>query len=256
MNLNQCIYCESNNNLNTEFAITLDDSSKVQVKICDKHAEEASVKTAKEAYMKKKTLIDELLSKAKALGLELSTTSSGFTTVSSPKQTPKQNITNIETVDTLTEEDPNVVKTSMLDKQRSFRSVGGDAGGTMVSAHHSIDLSSLEDKLPDALRDGYAQLAIMEGRAGQPITVPQKRIDGTGTTRITIKKSENDDKLQSRFKKMAQDSMHDNIPDFARAGYKDTTRPCPICRGSGLISQQRQQSPCPKCNGSGMISIY
>lgn len=252
--MTQCIFCETDKDLNTEFTITLDDGIKIKVKICDKHAEEATVKSAKEAYVKKKNMLEDLIAKAKALGLELNVSAGGITTVNSPTQKPQTPVPAI--IPDIDPNDSNVVKTSMIDKQRTFQSVGGDAGGTMVSSHSSIDISSLSDKLPDSLREGFAQLAVVEGRAGQPITVPQKRVDGTGTTRIIIKKSENDDKLQSRFKKMAQDSMTDNTPDFARAGYQNTTRSCPICKGTGIIVQQKSQGTCPKCAGSGMISIY
>jgi hypothetical protein len=251
--MTQCIFCESDKELNTEFTITLDDGNKVKVKICDKHADEATVKSAKEAFMKKKNMLDELISKAKALGYDLNVSAGGITTVTPPKQAP---IVKTAMPSDLDINDTSVVKTSIIDKSRGFQSVGGEANGTMVSSHASHDVSSLSDKLPDSMREGFAQLAVMEGRAGQPITVPHKRVDGTGTTRIIIKKSENDDKLQSRFKKMAQDSMTDNTPDFARAGYQNTTRSCPICKGSGIVIQQKTQNPCPKCNGSGMISIY
>lgn len=255
--MTQCIFCETDKDLNTEFAITLDDGSKVKVKICDKHAEEATVKSAKEAYVKKKNMLDELISKAKALGFDLNVSAGGLTTLTAPKTTqPAAPLLPPTPGMDIDVNDSNVVKTSLIDKSRGFQSVGGDAGGTQVSSHSSLDINSLSDKLPESLREGFAQLAVMEGRAGQPITVPHKRVDGTGTTRIIIRKSENDDKLQSRFKKMAQDSMTDNTPDFARAGYQNTTRSCPICKGTGIIIQQKSQNSCPKCNGSGMISIY
>lgn len=254
MNPSQCIYCESANNLNTELTISLEDNTKVKVKICDAHAEDASVKSAKEAYLAKKSILDELLTKAKSLGLHISTSSSGIVSVESPKQTaPNSKPLPDPDFDTNA---PDVVKTTMIDKNRMFKSVGGDSGGTHVSAHSSIDLNGLSDKLPDSVREGYAQLAVMEGRAGQPITIPHRRIDGTGVTRIIISKSENDDKLQNRFKKMAQDSMSDKMPDFAHSGYQETTRPCPICRGAGVVSQGKKQTNCPKCQGSGVISVY
>ena len=256
MNLNQCIFCESTNDLNTQFNITLDDSKKIVVKICDKHAEDATVKSAKEAYIKKQAIINEFLEKAKALGLQLSETSSNLTVVTTSKPAPSQQVDiKVDPLDGINPNDPSVVRTGKID-HRAFQSVGGDVNGMKVSSHSSFDVSSLQDKLPDSVRDGYAQLSVMEGRGGQPITIPHKRIDGTGTTRITIKKSENDDRLQSRFKKMAQDSMTDNMPDFAHSGYQDTTRSCPICKGSGTIIQNKLNTTCPKCAGSGIISVY
>lgn len=256
MNMNQCIYCETSNDLNTQFSITVEDGKKIQVKICDKHSEEATVKTAKEAYLTKIKRIEEVMAQAKLLGLHLSENANGFVHVA-PSTKPIKQAPQIQDSTVLEDlrNDPNAISTSKLDG-RGFQSVGGDAGGYSVSSHSSHDFNSLSDKLPEGLRVGLAQMSVVEGRGGQPLVIPQKRVDGTGTTTIIVKKSENDDRLQSRFKKMAQDSIGDKTPDFARAGYQNTTRSCPICRGSGVIIQARSQTSCPKCSGSGMISVY
>ena len=65
-----CVYCGGSDNLNTTFTITIDEE-KIKVFICDEHAEDASVKTAKEAYLKKQKDIDSFLAQAKALGLNV-----------------------------------------------------------------------------------------------------------------------------------------------------------------------------------------
>jgi len=253
MNLNQCIFCDATTDLNTSLTITLEDGSKVAVRICDVHAEDATVKSAREAYLEKRKKIDELLAQARSLGLQLSESPSGLVVAT---QKPEPRVMQVQPTAEAAEalEGPNVVSTSKLDG-RKFQSVGGTADGVAVSSHAPLDTSSLIDQLPEGALDGQAEMTVVEGRGGQPLAIPQRRIDKTGTTRISIKKS-TDAALQDRFKKMAADTMGDRTPDFARSGYQNTQRPCPLCKGACVVKQGRQEVPCPKCNGSGIISIY
>ena len=62
--------------------------------------------------------------------------------------------------------------------------------------------------------------------------------------------------LQDRFKKMANSTPSDSGPDFAKSGYNNTQRQCPICHGSGFIKQNKNSTQCPKCKGAGLISVY
>ena len=61
----QCVYCESSENLNTSLQVKLEDGSRVSVDICDEHAEEATIKSAREAYLAKQDKIKEVLEQAK-----------------------------------------------------------------------------------------------------------------------------------------------------------------------------------------------
>lgn len=253
-----CVFCSKTTTLNTSMTITLADGNKVSVDVCDEHAEEATIKSCREAYEAKQSQIEELLAKAKELGLNISQISSGLTIVKQPVS-EVQNPT-IQAIDkkpktpTLDTTADDVVPTSKIDR-RPIQSVGGTVGGTSVPSLASHATNDLSDKLPAEVSEGYAKMAVMEGREGQPLVIPQKRVDGTGTTRIIIRKTEDDRTLQERFKRVAKESQssYDNAagPDF-RSGYQDTTRDCPFCRGEMEINGKE----CPKCKGTGLISVY
>lgn len=255
MNLNQCIFCDAVTNLNTSFTISVDDN-KVVVRICDAHAEEATVKSAREAYLEKRKAIDALLAQAKALGLQLAEQPSGLVVATKPQQQPQQHPQQLDESDLPIPEGDNIISTTKLDRAK-FQSVGGVvSNGIQVQSHRTIDSSTLSDKLPDGALDGYAEMAVVEGRGGQPLAIPQRRVDKTGVTRITVSKS-TDAALQERFKKMAGDTMGDRTPDFAKAGYQNTQKSCPMCKGACILKQGKgKEIMCPKCNGSGLISVY
>jgi hypothetical protein len=258
----QCVYCGKTQDLNTSLTITLEDDKKVSVSICDEHAEEATIKSAREAYQAKQDQINAVLEQAKALGLNISETGGGLTVATAPppsepapqaEGTPTQPVAKQPVVPDLEGDD--VVPTTKLDANKGMQSVGGRVQGTSVSSHASLNTSDLQSKLPEEVLQGKAKMAIVEGREGQPIAIPQKRVDGTGTTRITINKGGGDRDLQERFKRMAvsSQSSDDNTagPDF-RQGYQESQRDCPFCRGVGEVNDKE----CPKCKGAGFISIY
>lgn len=266
--MSNCVYCNTSSNLNTELTITLEDGNKVTVAICDEHAEEASIKTAKAAYLEKQTEIQKVIEQARALGLNISETAGGLAIAQAApapepppqlpaeveqaqpeptqqvRRTPRKNGDNLE-------EDPDVVSTDRLDSHRGMHSVGGGTDFGSVESLSSHDMDGFKEKLPDQARKGVAKMGIAEGREGQPIIIPRVRKDGTGTTRVNIVKTD-DRVLQESFKKMAKDSMEDRVPDFARSGYSNSTRDCPICRGECEVNGET----CPKCKGQGIISVY
>lgn len=236
--------------------ITLDDGSKVKVHLCDEHAEDATVKTARIAYMKKQDAINAVLEQARALGLNISESNGLVIAQEAPKPAPQQTqVTNQPTkkspVKNDLENDPDVISTERLDSHPGMLSVGGSAGNTSVESFSSHRIDGLKEKLEPSLRKGVAKMGVAEGRDGQPIMIPKVRRDGTGTTRLNIVKT-SDNILQESFKRMAKDSIQDRVPDFARSGYSNTTRTCPICRGEGEVNGQQ----CPKCGGVGIINVY
>lgn len=265
----QCIYCGSNKLLNTQLTITLDNGTKHTVSICDEHAEDATIKSAKQAYLDKQDKIKELLEQAKALGLNISESSGGLVVVENkpepqpesepqpqPKPQPQPQPQQPKAPRISEEESENgFIPTERVDKMRPIVSSGGNVGGTNVDAHTSYDVAGIRSELPPEALQGKVKMTVVEGREGQPLAVPQQRIDGTGITRINIVKSENDAKLQERFKKMAQSSMSE-APDFARSGYNNSTTNCPMCRGEGIVNLGKKSQMCPKCNGSGIISTF
>lgn len=237
--------------------ITNEDGTKVVVKICDTHAEEATVKSAREAYNERLNKIKEVMEQAKALGLNIEENKSGLVVADKTERSNRE----VTRQDPRTEPrassllldptDPNVVETSRLNT-REFKSVTGAVQGQSLESHQAYDTSSSKDRLDPSALEGYAQMAINEGRAGQQIAIPSIRQDRTGTTTIIINKAENDATLQARSKRMAQASMGDESINY-RDGYAGI-RPCPLCRGVGFINNGKTRPACPKCKGSGTIS--
>ncbi len=254
-----CVYCNSPNDLNTELTINVD-GEKISVKICDQHSEEATVKSAKAAYEKKKIEIERFLEQAKSLGLDI-TINSGKSNLSVAKSAAVvDNISEpvraeVEVYSDLDLGSDDVIDTDLIDS-RSMVSIGGSTDYGSVDSYKSFDRNALSDKLSPKLLKGKAKIAIAEGRGGKPLAIQEVRTDGTGTTRIKIDKKENDTRLQERFKKMANNSIDGRAPDFISKGYQDTMRTCPLCRGESHISDGSKTIPCPKCNGSGIFSVY
>ncbi len=264
-----CVFCDKSDSLNTSLTLTLDDGTKVSVLICDTHAENATIKTTKAAYLKKQKKIAIIMEKAKALGLNITDVQQqGKLLVSTVENQPTKQLIQQPINDQQiipNQDDPDEVSTDKIDRPGGIISVGGTGNvqgqSVSVSANRSHDLSSLESKLPEEARKGKAKMVVVEGREGQPLAIPEKRTDGLGTTVLKITKKEDDARLQTRFKKMATDSIHhDRTPDFARAGYQNTQVECPICRGECNIKQNVggivKDTTCPKCNGTGTISVY
>lgn len=263
--MNQCVFCESTENLNTTLTIALDNGIKVNVAICDKHAEDASVKSAKTAFLEKQKKLDEIIAQAKALGFNL-VPSTGPIVLAQPVPETIQTLTQPasqpapqpvsrqltqQQLEPIVESGENLVPTELVDRRGGIVSVGGLAGGETVASLSSHDLNSLESKLPEGARKGQVQLAVTEGREGMPLAYPAMRVDGLGTTRVQIKKFEDDVALQRRFKRMADKSMKDDTPNFAREGYSHSFVTCPICRGDKVVNGKT----CPKCNGAGDIAV-
>jgi hypothetical protein len=253
----KCVICDKSTDLNTKLTIALENGDKVAVQICDEHAEDTTVKIARKAYLEKQDKIKELIEHAKSLGLEISINPSGLSIATekpgkSPEPQKVMPHNSVSEGQIKPENGKNVIPTSIIDSKRFNVQINNNQGHPSLPAYST---SSLEDKLPEGALEGFAEVAIVEGRGGQPLAIPQKRTDRTGTTHITIKNNQSDRTLQDRFKNMASASMHDKI-DFARGGYNDTTRKCPICSGLGLIRMKNEEKPCPKCNGSGTISVY
>lgn len=269
----KCVYCEKTDTLNTQLTVKLEDDTRITVDICDDHSEEATVKTAREAYQSNQDKIAVVLEQAKALGLNITEGAGGLTIAEKPSEpapAPVQAMTEQSVmvaqpalvsqpinpkIVSKEEEEEGWIDTGMVDGQQGMQSIGGNVSGHSVTTHASHQVTGQKDVLPQGTRRGKVKMQLVEGRGGQPIAVPAKRVDGTGTTRIKIQQKEDDHKLQRRFKDMATKtrSTFDNAagPDF-RSGYNDTTRTCPICRGNCVINDQ----DCPKCDGMGFIQVH
>jgi hypothetical protein len=266
----QCVFCEAKEGLNASMTITLDDGEKTEVLLCDVHAEDATIKTAKAAYMQKQQKINELMEAARALGLEISSVKTqGSLLIPQMKQKPQPTsapaptpapVTTAEKSDFLPEEEADLIPTSKLQAVRGMVSVGGQTEYGSVASHNQHDLRGLQNQLPQGALEGRAKMTVVEGREGMPVVVPSKQVDGMGVTKIRVTKKENDNSLQRRFKGMADDSMRDHVPNFARAGYQNTLVSCPFCKGKQTVRHSQNgrvvDIDCPKCNGAGEVSVY
>lgn len=244
-----CVYCGSCEDLNTVMTIVINDGDKVSVHICDLHAEEATVKTARIAYLDKQSKIEEVLKQARSLGLNISINDSGFSIASAstpvkvqPVQQPILNEAAVQEPD-----DDFIQVNTVFDRPITVAGADQSAGYTA---------SGFTDRLDENLVKGKGKITVAEGRDGSPIAFLSSRVDGTGTTRIVIKNQDDDQKLQNRFKKLAEASIRDKAPDFVHAGYQDSMVSCSFCRGESTVKKGQEIIMCPKCNGSGMISKY
>ena len=267
-----CIFCSTSDDLNTEMTIKLDNGDKVTVYVCDNHAINATVQAVKDAHASRQNQIDQLIEQAKKLGLhvaeqELPVVVSKPTAASNAVQPANigQMTPQVEESTGKLEKKPvvitpssapsndmdgdDIISTEVIDSSKGMQSVGGASGGHMVDSHGSHDFASLEDQLPEDVRRGKIKMEMMEGRGGQPLAIPKKRMDGTGTTRINIVKTGGDTALQERFKTMASS---ENPADF-RNGYQSSSRDCPICKGTGFATNAGEEIQCPKCDGVGII---
>jgi hypothetical protein len=203
--------------------------------------------------------IKEVLNMAKELGLSITEEGGISVAKAEPKAEPPPPPSPAPPADPPKQQPPTstdeMIPTDAI-AERPMSSVGGSTSMGAVNSYNSYEVSGNADKLPEETRKGKVKMAVVEGREGQPLAIQEKRVDGTGTTQISIHKNENDGRLQDRFKRMAQDSMNDNVPDFARSGYANTTTTCTFCQGKGTVKSTQGEIECPKCHGSCIISIY
>lgn len=259
-----CIFCGSPNDLNTELVITIDDGNKVKVQVCDQHAEDATVKTCRIAYSERQKQIDEVLQKAKALGINISDQSANSGLIIATQQPPQPQTQQPQTQQPVFDdnninidptEDAIVIDTNLADRQTNVALSLDAVAATKVSAYN---FGSLTDKLPENVRDGTVKMSIIEGMAGMPTAIPTVRRDGLGTTIIRQSKYD-DNALQRKFKNMADQSMNNPDGTSFSNGYTAQECKCTFCNGIGSIMQRRvgvvTRSACPKCNGAGIIAV-
>jgi hypothetical protein len=257
----QCVFCENTTTVNTSMTITLEGGEKATVHVCDDHAEEATAKKVKAAFLARKAQIDDLLAKAKALGINIATSPSGLAVATidgqaepvKPKQRQQQ--INRPPVDEFAADDNSiVVPTSKIDNA-AMQSVGGNTPMGNVESHSHIDRSGFNSKLDPTVLEGKVKLVQIEGRAGKPTAIPERRVDGTGTTIVSVSRTD-DASLQRRFKDMADRTVHfDEHPFMAQNGYSNTLTNCTMCRGECTIKVRGVQQACPKCKGAGTLSL-
>jgi hypothetical protein len=269
IDLNVCVICGSSENLNTSMTINVD-GKEATVKICDTDADTATPKIVKERYLDKKSEIDEIIAKAKQLGLEVNIPDDAgaiatFKELPSLDKKPEQPEPATKSVATTTPKlsDPTkpgldpafadaidgseaegVLSTQTVDgvSQRIRGASGGESG---AESHMAYVPGSGQDKLDPTLLEGKVKMEAGQGRGGQPIAIPAIRVDHTGTTIVRVKQDIDDNILQRRFKEFAGS-------DSTSAGYN--VHNCPICKGDGMIKQRGKIITCPKCDGTGLLN--
>jgi hypothetical protein len=268
MNLpKQCVFNGSTENLNTCMKIRLDSGEMVDAWVSDEFADSATpskVKQAAESLLKSaKNEVDELIAKAKALGLTILPAG-----VVSPKAPPPPELPGPETEAILaqpvkpkliTEVKPTtkggrIIDGKTADAKRVDAMVSGSvtAMGANVSGGGSeYDISSVEKPTEDLKAGEIAEINTVKGRGGIDIAIPVRRVGKSGETRVTVVNTGGDAGLQQRFRDLATASQSDNPPDFIH-GYAVKTINCPLCRGSGKVMGDRE---CPKCQGVGVLDV-
>ena len=254
LEISNCIICQKSEGLNTSINITVD-GVKLAVLLCDEHADTTTPKDAKEAYLRRKTQIEELVKQAEALGVTVSVPDKPgklaiATKVEQPGQ-PQPQQSSLQASD-----DSPVVDASQADLMiQRVRGIAGSIQGsnTSVESHQAYAPDQmLSQHLPEGAREGKVRLAVAEGRQGQPIVIPAVRQDGTGTTTVRVVKTGGDAEIQRRFKNLAQsrDSDGHNVHSFGQSGY--LAKDCPVCHGEGVLTMKGGERQCPRCGGSGV----
>jgi hypothetical protein len=253
-----CIVCGTNNNLNTQLTITVDDI-KASISVCDTHSEDITPKIAKEKYLERKLQIDEFMARASELGLTFvqPNAESKLLIINNDKkpEATRQPVVNSEAeqpkyVDMVGDD---VLSTDKVDKvAQSIHSINGTVNGSLIESHQAYNPESmLESKLKPGTRDGKVKMGSAVGRNGQIIGIPAVRRDGTGTTLVRVHQGVNDAFIQKRFKELAasNDGSGNNVHSFGHDGYQ--ARECSSCNGHGVIRVKgRDDSICKRCNGT------
>lgn len=269
--MSACVFCSTFDNLNTQMTITVD-GLKITVDICDAHAEDASLKTVKDAYFNRQNEIDKVKEAARKLGIIIpdSATQGSLIIPTSIKEPQKEeikpqtkiiteNVIDINPSDIL---EDGFISSSIVDNAKGMVSVGGSTSHGNIPSHSSINVKGFSEdtkQLADKT-SGKVKMAVFSGRGGAQLSLPEVTVNGLGTTRLRIANVDNDARLQGRFKRMVQESAQDRQPDFIYQGYSEAQVTCTLCRGEQNIKTKVggkiQSTMCPKCNGSGTISKY
>lgn len=262
INLDSCVVCGITEaaKLNTEFKITVDDKQ-IIVKVCDTHADDITVKAARDKYNEKMAAINTLMEQAKSLGFSFDFNKTIATSERAPEpvktQIAKPVIRDTEPVVQQDEDAIIINDLSKLDRVKlpQVQSIGQAQTYQPIDITQSIGSLGTEavKEIKQLTNHGSAKVKLVEGRGRVQIPIPVERRDGLGTTRININNTMTDAILQEQFKSSAQESK-EGRGYFAQGGY-EAERQCSLCRGRGQIRAKGGYVECPKCEGSGVIQI-
>lgn len=244
-----CVFCNLPATATSGMSITLNNGFKIEARLCEEHSESSTVKAVRQAYEEKYINLDQYISSLEELGYTVLKPGEVVLTQTPIKQPAATTTMVTKPKEELYEE--GLISTDKFDSVKFNPTI--ITQGAVPAAPAGLNANALSEKISPAALKGSVKVGVTEGRVGMPITFQERRVDGLGTTHISINKSVTDTVLQESFKRMAKDSIADGGPDFARGGYSATTKNCPICKSQGLIRQNGQDITCPKCQGAGII---
>jgi hypothetical protein len=238
---NKCIFCDSEQNLNTTMNVKIDDTE-YKVSVCTAHEDGASPKAIRQIVQEKAGEIEKIKQMAAKYGLKLEEPPRKTTAQPSGHKLiyPGMKKQEIKAPQPQLQEPP-----AEPDNQEVPIQEVDQSNTAVVERHDSYSLNS--NKSPKVVT---SKNQVVKTESGREIVVPSVIFDDNGgKTSIKIVNTGGDKALQSRFKELAEASKGSRGPDF-RNQY--SVRDCNICGGSG-VSRTDKKKTCPKCGGDGMM---
>lgn len=235
--------------------------------VCDEHAEDATIKSAREKYMERQGALEALIAQAKALGVDMTFAPTGGSSGLVMVQTNSQrgNVAGQRAIGAVAsrqqyvpepiEEEEGMIDASVADQKLSRRiSLSGNAGHVSVEGHSAHSTDNVRGELDPSLLSGRVKVESVERSNGSTMAIPTKKVDGLGTTTVRVVQT-NDLELQRRFKDKAAQSLDPygwmGMLHQGKDGYELTN--CPMCKGNCTIRHLNKDIQCPKCGGRGQL---
>ena len=265
----QCVFSGAVGNLNTSMQVTMDNGDVITAWVSDEYADTATPSAVKKAVAKiinsqsdKQKEIDELISRAAALGLDVSmfkktvapseVAPEPTSAPEIPKPAPKPVVQNAITPSNPKNRiiDGRVADTRRIDPnvQGSVSALGSSVGG----GGREYEVKTTEKPSQDLKEGEMAEIGTVKGRGGMDIAIPVKRVGKTGETKVSVIDTGGDPALQKRFQELKRAGDRNEQFDFIHNGYQVKTVSCGACRGTGKVMKGRE---CPKCGGAGLIDV-
>lgn len=266
-----CIFSGATENLNTSMKIRLDDGNIVEVWVSDEYADDATPRSVKVAYLAKypvesdesdemkqlKTMaaklgvaivkLDEMPTKtAPAIIAPPPSQQSGEQRVIRPQKPAPAQPAPLK----LLNENNRLVPSKSVDSRGLDLKVDMSSPSAQEAGlpQNQYSITSVSKPSVDLKEGEVSELGRVAGRGGVDIIIPVRRVGKCGTTRVNVSNTETDQKLQSRFKGMAEGSKSGDGVCYGKNGYDMKFVKCPLCNTRPQINPD-----CKKCKGTGEI---
>ncbi len=217
----KCIFCQSSDEV-TSMNIKYEDAL-VEVHICEKHAEESTVKDIREAYASAQDRIKELIEELESHGYEVF-----------KKGAPRKGGGQVQVAQPA---QPDPQADAALSKWGGGQNQQQRPVAPQVHTEDTEAAAVAGIEAPHALPQLQREVTRPDGEQGQGIQIQ----DPTGTTNIKIVQGVTNKQLEDRVKVHAHDP--------AKLLHKSNSD-CVACKGSGIAFNG---ATCPRCKGSGII---